>query len=203
MTQSTTCAIRALPAIAVFICSALLGVSCASAAWAEPKLGSCEREMARAAQAEDVPLAVLYSVGLTETGARGQLQPYAMNVDGVAVFSASLPEAMAKFDAAKARGAKFIDIGCMQINHRFHGKNFASLAAMFDERLNVAYAARFLKELRAREPSWTLAVARYNAGPDNNYAQKKYVCAVISSMVRSGFGGWTDNARRFCAPGGA
>jgi soluble lytic murein transglycosylase-like protein len=74
---------------------------------------------------------------------------------------------------------------------------------MFDERLNVAYAARFLKELHAREMSWTLAVARYNAGPDNNYAQKKYVCAVIANMVRSGFGGWTDTARKFCAPGGA
>jgi len=173
------------------------------AARAEPGLGPCEREMARAAQAENIPLAVLYSVGLTETGARGRLQPYAMNVDGVAVSSASLPEAMAKFNDAKARGAKFIDIGCMQINHRFHGKNFASLAAMFDERLNVAYAARFLKQLRARESTWTLAVARYNAGPDNNYAQKKYVCAVIANMVRSGFGGWTDNARQFCGVGGA
>jgi hypothetical protein len=195
MNQAKSPAIRAaLSAIAVFICSA---------AAAEPKLGPCEREMARAAQAENIPLAVLYSVGLTETGGRGQLQPHAMNIDGVAVTSASLPEAMAKFNAAKAGGAKFIDIGCMQINHRFHGKNFTSLAAMFDERLNVAYAARFLKDLRARESSWTLAVARYNAGPDNNYAQKKYVCAVIANMVRSGFGGWTDNARKFCAPGGA
>ena len=56
----------------------------------------------------------------------------------------------------------------MQINHRWHGAHFASLEAMFDPHLNVAYAARFLKELRAREASWTLAVARYNAGPDNS-----------------------------------
>ena len=67
----------------------------------------------------------------------------------------------------------------------------------------LAYAAHFLRELRAREPSWTLAVARYNAGPDNIQAQKKYVCAVIGNMVRSGLGAWTDNARKFCAPGGA
>jgi soluble lytic murein transglycosylase-like protein len=195
MTPATHAIRAALAAFAIFIFSA--------AAAAGPQLGPCEREMARAAQSENIPLAVLYSVGLTETGAKGRLQPYAMNIDGVAVASASLPEAIAKFDAARARGAKFIDIGCMQINHRFHGRHFASLAAMFDVRENVAYAARFLKELRAREPSWTLAVARYNAGPDNNYAQKKYVCAVIGNMVRSGFGAWTDNARRFCAPGGA
>jgi soluble lytic murein transglycosylase-like protein len=196
MTPATSRATRAaLAATAIFISSAALA--------AGPQLGPCEREMARAAQAENIPLAVLYSVGLTETGARGLLQPYAMNIDGEAVVSASLPEAIAKFNAAQARGAKFIDIGCMQINQRFHGKNFVSLAAMFDQRLNVSYAARFLKQLRARETSWTLAVARYNAGPDNNYAQKKYVCAVIGNMVRSGFGAWTDNARRFCGQGGA
>ncbi len=161
--------------------------------------------MARAAQAEGVPLSVLYSVGLTETGHRGQLQPYAMNIDGVAVVARSLPEALQIFHAASGKGAKFIDVGCMQINHRFHGSHFESLQAMFDAHSNVTYAAHFLKQLRAREPSWTLAVARYNAGPDNNFAQKKYVCAVIGNMVRSGLGGWTDNARKFCAPaaGGA
>jgi soluble lytic murein transglycosylase-like protein len=43
-----------------------------------------------------------------------------------------------------------------------------------------------------------MAVARYNAGPDNDAAQKKYVCAVIANMITSGFGAWTDNALRFC-----
>jgi hypothetical protein len=50
-----------------------------------------------------------------------------------------------------------------------------------------------------REGSWTLAVARYHAGPRNIPAQKRYVCAVIRNMVASGFGEWTDNARTFCA----
>lgn len=159
--------------------------------------------MARAAQAENIPLSVLYSVGLTETGHRGRLQPYAMNIDGAAVVADNLPEALRMFRTASERGAKFIDVGCMQINHRFHGGHFESLDAMFDPRRNVAYAAHFLRELRAREASWTLAVARYNAGPDNNFGQKKYVCAVIGNMVRSGLGAWTDNARKFCAPGGA
>lgn len=159
--------------------------------------------MARAAQLENIPLSVLYSVGLTETGKGGQLQPFAMNIDGAAIVSSSLTEAMATFERARRRGAKFIDIGCMQINHRFHGAGFPSVEAMFDPRRNVAYAAHFLKQLRTREPSWTLAVARYNAGPDNDAGQKKYVCAVIANMVRAGVGGWTDNARRFCGRSGA
>ena len=71
---------------------------------------------------------------------------------------------------------------------------------MLDPPRNVAYAARFLRELREREGSWTMAVARYHAGPNNDPAQKRYVCRVISNMVASGFGGWTAEARAFCSP---
>jgi soluble lytic murein transglycosylase-like protein len=154
--------------------------------------------MTRAAKKYDVPLGVLYAVGLTETGRRGSLHPYALNIDGPSYFPANLEEAMARFEQARKSGAKLIDIGCMQINHLFHGAQFHSVADMFDPQQNVDYAARFLKELRAKEGSWTLAAARYHAGPNNNPAQKQYVCAVIANMVASGFGSWTPNARNFC-----
>jgi soluble lytic murein transglycosylase-like protein len=52
--------------------------------------------------------------------------------------------------------------------------------------------------LKEQEGSWTLAAARYHAGPDNDPAQKQYVCEVIANMVASGFGTWTDSARTFC-----
>jgi soluble lytic murein transglycosylase-like protein len=70
---------------------------------------------------------------------------------------------------------------------------------MFDPARNVDYAARFLKELCAREGSWTMAVARYNAGPNNTIAQRRYICSVIGSLVASGFGSWTSNARTYCS----
>ncbi len=165
---------------------------------ASPAERGCEREMLRAAKENDLPVQVLYSVGLTETGSKGVLQSYVMNVDGRSVMATNLKEAMSKFEASRHAGAKFIDIGCMQINHRFHAQHFTSLAAMFDPRQNVDYAAKFLKQLRQQEGSWTLAVARYNAGPNNNPAQKRYVCAVIKNMVASGLGAWTPGARRFC-----
>jgi len=159
---------------------------------------ACEREMTRAAAESGVPLNVLYSVGLTETGARGELGPYDMNVDGRAVPSRSLAEALARFAEAKARKAKLIDIGCMQINQRYHAAEFPSLTAMFDPTQNVDYAARLLKTLKAEAGTWTLAVARYNAGPGNPAAEQRYVCAVIRNMVRSGFGAWTASARALC-----
>ena len=163
---------------------------------------SCEREIAGAARRYEIPLAVFYAVGLNETGVRGRLQPFAMNVDGRPVFHASLAEAVAGFRKAKLGGARMIDVGCMQINHHYHAARFVSLEAMFDPGRNVDYAARFLRELKEREHSWTMAVARYNAGPDDDPAQKVYVCGVLRRMVASGFGAWTESAKNFCfSPG--
>ncbi len=154
--------------------------------------------MKRASKAYGVPLGMLYAVGLTETGRAGSLQPYALNVEGKAVYGIGLDDALKRFDIAKREGAKLIDIGCMQINHYFHADRFASVREMLDPAKNVDYAARFLKELYAREGTWTLAVARYHAGPNNNPAQKRYVCRVITNMVATGFGEWTPAAKQFC-----
>jgi len=155
--------------------------------------------MARAARRHNVPLGVLYAVGLSETGRKGMLNPYALNVDGRTVLARDVRDAVARFSDEKRKGAKLVDLGCMQINHRYHGEKFASVEVMFDPSRNVDYAARFLKELHSREGNWTMAVARYNAGPNNVAGQKRYVCSVIGSLVTSGFGSWTSNARSFCA----
>jgi soluble lytic murein transglycosylase-like protein len=161
---------------------------------------ACEREMLRAAQENSIPVAVLYAVALTESGQRGAHRAYAMNVDGRPIFNENLPEALARFAEAKRRGAKYIDIGCMQINHLFHGRRFNSLEDMFDARRNVDYAAALLNALRAKEGNWTAAVARYHAGPRNQRAQKSYVCAVIGNMVAGGFGSWTPESEAYCRP---
>lgn len=161
---------------------------------------ACEREMIRAANEHAVPLAVLYAVALTETGQRGSLHAYAMNVEGRPIFNPTLQEALSQFAAARRGGAVLIDIGCMQVNYHFHGTSFASLEDMFEPRRNIDYAARFLRNLRTSEGSWTAAVARYHAGPNNPPAQKSYVCAVISNMIASGFGSWTEASKSFCRP---
>jgi soluble lytic murein transglycosylase-like protein len=163
---------------------------------AEPN--ACEREMARAAAKHGVPMGMLYDVGLAETGRGDSLRPYALNIEGRAVYEIDKKEALFRFEEARRGGAKLIDLGCMQINHYYHAKQFQSVEEMLDPAKNVDYGARLLKDLRAREGSWTMAVARYHAGPDNNAAQKKYVCRVIANMVATGFGGWTEDARAFC-----
>jgi soluble lytic murein transglycosylase-like protein len=75
---------------------------------------------------------------------------------------------------------------------------FASITDMFDPRQNVIYAAQLLQKLRISEGSWTAAIARYHASPQNSHAQANYVCAVIKNMIASGFGSSTPQSRAFC-----
>lgn len=161
-------------------------------------MGACEAQILTAARVHGVPPGILHSVGLTETGRKGSLHPYALNIEGRTVYANSLAEAEAEFRRARAQGKRLIDLGCMQINHRYHGGEFASVRAMLDPRANVDYAARFLARLHVRHQTWTMAVARYHAGPDNDPAQKRYVCRVIANLVATGHGAWTKPARSFC-----
>nr|WP_245248255.1 transglycosylase SLT domain-containing protein [Tianweitania sediminis] len=161
---------------------------------------ACEAEIIKASRAHDIPVAILYAVGLTETGKRGSLQPYALNIEGKAEFAPSKEKAIALFQQARAEGKTLIDLGCMQINHHYHSSAFPSLAAMLDPHLNVDYAARFLAALKRKHSSWSMTVARYHAGPNNDPAQKRYVCRVIGNMIATGMGAWTPEARSFCQP---
>ncbi|MEH3117577.1 MAG: transglycosylase SLT domain-containing protein [Methylorubrum populi] len=178
--------------------AAAFAAACISSAAGPAAANVCEQQMARAAARHGVPLGMLYAVGLTESGKRGSLQPYAMNIEGKAYFGTSAADVMQRLDQARREGVRLVDLGCMQINHHYHRAKFASLEAMIDPAQNVEYATRFLKELKEREGSWTLAVARYHAGPNNNPAQKVYVCRVITNMVATGFGNWTPGAKAFC-----
>ena len=187
--------------IKIRLCGQILMVAlwfeAAAAASATPE-NVCVREMVSAAAAEGIPLGVLYAVAMTETGRKGALQPYALNIEGRTVFAATKDQALAQFAQARRSGKILIDLGCMQINHHYHGREFSSPAAMLDPTQNVRYAAHFLKELRSREGSWAMAVARYHAGPDNDPAQRRYICAVIGNLVATGFGAWTPASRQFC-----
>lgn len=158
----------------------------------------CEAEILRAADRYGVPAGILYAVGLAETGRKGSMHPHALNIEGRTVFAASAAEAETEFRRARAGGAKLIDLGCMQINHHYHAEHFTTLRHMLDPRFNVDYAARFLVRLKGRHGTWANAVARYHAGPNNDPAQKRYICRVIANLAATGFGRWTPEARDFC-----
>ncbi len=159
----------------------------------------CEQQMSDVSVAEGIPLGLLYAVALTETGVGGHLSPFALNVEGVPLVLQSRPEAIAAFSSARKNGSRMIDIGCMQINHFYHHAGFASDEDMFDPKLNVTYAARFLKALKRQGGNWTEAVGRYHAGAKNKPAQHRYVCKVLHNLVATHFGKWTPEAEDNCS----
>ena len=178
----------------VSISSYLAQVSHATAA----SHANCEQQILSAAAKHNIPAGILYSVGLTETGIKGSLHPFALNIEGKAIYANSQSDAVFHFNNARKNRIQLIDLGCMQINYHYHKDAFASVSAMLDPRQNVEYAAKFLARLKKRHQTWTMAVARYHAGPNNDLAQKRYVCRVISNLVVTGYGQWTSAARTFC-----
>ena len=78
-----------------------------------------------------------------------------------------------------------------------HAQESDSVEDMLDPAKNVEYAAVFPQAAAGTAPApWTLAVARYHAGPRNTPAQKRYVCAVIRNMVSTGMGACTPERAR-------
>jgi hypothetical protein len=67
--------------------------------------------------------------------------PWAIDADGGAYFFDSKSEAVAWARTAIARGVKYIDVGCMQIDLPQHPQAFRSLEDAFDPALNTDYGA--------------------------------------------------------------
>lgn len=189
---------RALTAALLACAVALAAAPSAAGAYRGGPKNICERELERAAAKYEVPLPILYAVGLTESGYGGFLQPYTLYFEGKDHIFSNREDALKAFREAFARGVVLIDIGCMQVNYYWHKEEFSSVEEIFDPRLNVEQAARFLQTLRKRHGSWTMALARYNAGPKNTVAQHRYVCRIMTNLVEAGVGRWTDTAKGFC-----
>ena len=120
-----------------------------------------------AAQATGVPESVLRAISLTETGRMrgGHLRawPWTVNMEGKGKWFDTREEALAYVRAHHARGARSYDVGCFQINYRWHGNAFASVEEMFDPTQNALYAARFLASLHRETGSWSKSAGAYHS----------------------------------------
>ena len=127
----------------------------------------CDRAAAAAAQSTGVPIDILLAITRVETGrgAKDTLKPWpwAINADGKGTFFDTRNQAIASATAHLTDGTGTFDVGCFQLNIRWHGDAFASLADMFDPETNALYAARFLTRLYQESGDWAKAVAAYHS----------------------------------------
>lgn len=127
----------------------------------------CERAIVVGASRGGVPTEMLHAIALTETGRMtgGRLRPWpwAINREGRGYWFESREQALAFAQASLEEGRRSFDVGCFQVNYHWHGHNFPSLEAMFDQEVNGTYAAQFLRSLHDEFGDWSRAAGAYHS----------------------------------------
>lgn len=141
----------------------------------------CRTPMPKLEQRYRVPRNLLDAIGLTESGRTDPETkkfapwPWTVYSEGKGRYHASKADAIADVQELKRRGVKNIDVGCMQINLKYHPSAFQNLDEAFDPQANVEYAAQFLAKLKAEHKSWGKTVAYYHSSTKafgDRYRQK-------------------------------
>ena len=129
-----------------------------------------------------LPTGILTSISRVEAGrvmnnGEQRAWPWTINHAGKGIFFDTKDEMLEYVRAHLDDSDQNIDIGCMQINHFWHGDQFMNLDEMADPFTNIVYSAIFLTDLKATHEDWDLAIRHYhNANPDQNtpYVEKVY-----------------------------
>lgn len=127
----------------------------------------CRTSANYAALKTGIPETILLAISLTETGRKrdGRFEPWpwTVNMEGKGVWFNSRKAA---FDYATSnfnRGARSFDVGCFQINYKWHHQAFESIHQMFDPKTNAVYAAKYLLTLYTEKGNWEDAIGAYHS----------------------------------------
>ena len=114
-----------------------------------------------------IPENLLLAIGIQEAGRNSDegltVWPWAANANGEGKYFRNKEDALNWISQKQAEGITNIDVGCMQINQKWHGAAFSSVEDALDPIANVDYAARFLSDLYASEKDWIRAAGRYHS----------------------------------------
>jgi len=127
----------------------------------------CDQAALQVSQEFNVPIDVLRAVTRTETGRNqgGELKPWpwTVNMEGAGHWFETEDAARVFVFKHFKRGARSFDVGCFQINYKWHGQAFKSIEEMFDPMKNARYAAEFLSKLYRELGTWSEAAGAYHS----------------------------------------
>ena len=129
----------------------------------------CLSAARRAEQLAQMPEGMVTGIMLAETGRwskerrRSYPWPWTVTSGTEAWFAPTRPEAVAIVQRLQAQGRTNIDVGCMQINLRWHPDAFDTIEQALDPVRNIAYGTAFLGALFEEHASWSKAVAAYHS----------------------------------------
>jgi len=115
-----------------------------------------------------MPSNMLRAISVTESGRWSKFSnksvawPWTINVNGKGYHFKSRSKAIAKVKEYMKKGKTSIDVGCMQINLKYHPDAFTNLNQAFEPRYNIAYAAKFLNDKYKRNSSWETSIRHYH-----------------------------------------
>ena len=149
----------------------------------------CLSEARRAEAQHGIPSGLLQSITRVEAGRKtvtGEFMPWAwtLNDAGEGLFFDSREAAMRHLEAAVAAPGHSVDVGCMQVNTKWHMEGFHNLSDMLDPVQNADYAAAFLLDLHEAHQSWDDAVKHYHSSePGKNVAYHGRVLAELERFL--------------------
>ena len=140
----------------------------------------CEYLASVVEEKQDLPVGILSSISNVEAGRiiNGEPKkgwPWTVNHSGEGLFFESKLDAIKYVEDHLNIGDLNLDVGCMQISLKWHSEKFLSLEEAFDPKINIHYAATFLKSLFRNHGDWNLAIKYYHSSdPSKNikYHQK-------------------------------
>lgn len=148
---------------------------------------TCENAARNAEHKHVLPNGLLQAITRVETN-RGTEEnptawPWTVNTDGEGHWFNSRNEAEQFVKEKQFSGSNSIDIGCFQINTKWHGDKFGSVDAMFDPKGAAEYAAKFLNSLKLEKGDWKAAVAAYHSRlPEKSKRYSQKVTKVFSEL---------------------
>ncbi len=142
----------------------------------------CENTIEYTEMQTDIPKGLLLGIGKAEAIRKIKnkfvIWPWTINHAGKSMFFDTKKQ-MRNYVLKNLKRNDFnMDVGCMQINIKWHKNNFKKISDMFEVNPNISYAASFLQQLKNKHGSWDNAIKYYHSSdPKKN---KPYLIKVKS-----------------------
>lgn len=151
---------------------------------AGPDEAVCIKAILDAEARYGIPENLLLAIGLQEAGQEhsGELTiwPWSVNSEGASHMFETREEAVSFVRSERQSGRELIDIGCMQVNLRWHPDAFPNLEAGFEPRASADYAAAFLARLKRESGDWMVAAGNYHSRTPRYH--EKYVEGIFRNL---------------------
>jgi len=93
----------------------------------------------------------------------------------------SSADAVQKIKTLAKAGVTNIDIGCAQVNYKWHKQNFASIAQMVDPVQNVSYATLLVESCKSKNNDWYYCIKKYHSHTEK--LGKRYAASIASNYI--------------------